>query len=58
MPEGCMKSRESGKLRPPESSDVTPEQRAAMIALAEVLRELFLQQQQSTVTRKGTLLVQ
>ena len=60
-------TRKSGKLRP-DSSEVTPEQRAAMIALADVLREIFLRQQQwsletkpdhrPTLTPKGKLLVQ
>ena len=52
-------ARKSGKLQP-ESSGVTPDQRAAMIALAEVLRDIFVQQQQQqpTLTPKGKLLVQ
>ena len=51
--------------KPSGSSKVTPEERAAMIALAELLREIYLSRQRedvndqrSTLTGNGKLLVQ
>jgi hypothetical protein len=49
-------TKKSCKLQP--ESSVTPEQRAAMIALAEILRDIYVQQQQPTLTPTGKLLVQ
>jgi hypothetical protein len=60
---GAVTAKQSSK-KPSGSSKVTPEERAAMIALAEVLREIFISQQQTsedqhpTLTGKRKLLLQ